>query len=212
MRKGILVVGWRNGPIFPGLVAGLLLWVLLATVRPWTWPPGFGMVAPPVILTLALFGFASSGIRSAPGSKPVRRFALVAAATLGHLLGYVACLAVVQVVLDPEPDVVAVRWLSVVALLLVLGPLVFGTYLWVCDRVGFHELESFSSMRSTSYKSLLRLQFDDDDLRVTVIGVRDVPAARSPEVPVSLTEPAITSSEIDGIVIARAGMRAVTTT
>jgi len=60
----------------------------------------------------------------------------------------------------------------------VLGTVVFVTYLQVADQFGCHTLEAFSGLRIEGWKSHLRLRVSADDLVVQVIGIDHAPSAR----------------------------------
>ena len=62
---------------------------------------------------------------------------------------------------------------------MVLGTVVFVTYLQVADQFGCHTLEAFSGLRIEGWKSHLRLRVSADEVVVRVIGIDHAPSARN---------------------------------
>jgi len=62
-------------------------------------------------------------------------------------------------------------------LILPVATRIFGLYLFVCDRLGFHWDETFSALACEDYKSFLRCEIDQNtqELVVRVLGVERVP-------------------------------------
>jgi hypothetical protein len=65
-----------------------------------------------------------------------------------------------------------------ILLLVVLGTVVFVTYLQVADQFNCHTLEAFSGLRIEGWKSHLRLRVSADEVVVRVIGIDHAPSAR----------------------------------
>ena len=63
------------------------------------------------------------------------------------------------------------------ALLVMLGTMVFVTYLHVADGFGCHTLEAFSGLRIEDWKSHLRLRVSAEEVVVQVIGIDAAPQA-----------------------------------
>ncbi|HEY3409309.1 MAG TPA: hypothetical protein VGK53_14150, partial [Propionicimonas sp.] len=142
--------------------------------RAWQFWVTTGIVA--VLLGL----YAASG---ADAVRPRRRRQwatglLLTGHTLAHLVmaGAVAAM-VAALVADPQRP----PWygyLLAMVLLVVLGIVVFVTYLHVADRFGCHTLEAFSGLRIEDWKSHLRLRVSADEVVVQVIGIEVTPSAR----------------------------------
>jgi hypothetical protein len=62
-------------------------------------------------------------------------------------------------------------------LILPVAARIFGFYLFVCDRLGFHWDETFSALACEDYKSFLRCEIDQEtkELIVRVLGIEHVP-------------------------------------
>lgn len=204
MRAGIWKVGWRSGVIFPALLAGLLLWVFGSLLQHGeVHGPSQASLLPMGVTALVAAAFASIGLKGGAGESAWGRRAKLVLVVLGHLMLYAVCLAVAAAGWRLLPFAPAGAWVCVTLLFLVLGPFAFGIYLWASDKVGFHELEAFSAMRSTQYKSILRLTFEADQVRVTALGMPDVPSSRRKDQQLSKTSPALSCELIETFVVRR---------
>ena len=203
MRWGTWRMGLLNGPIFPGLV-GLVLLGLFATVRDGAGDvldKGTGFAVLGVLVVLG--AFASNGVKHVPGG--LKRRAALATAAVTHTVAYVA--VAVDAATYVWPDLGGPRlvtWLVAYLAFVLLGTLVFTTYLRACDEVGWHELESFSAMRSTRHKALLRLTFTSQAVDAEVIGLDQVPASRATSVTMTPTSsPALSPHQVDTFSVPR---------
>jgi hypothetical protein len=169
-----LAACWRNGlslPLFLGAVDFVLTLALLLSRPALFW-------AATVIVAGLLGVYAASGTEQL---RPRwRRRAAITALLLCHTAAHAGtALLVSSLLLRYGP-----LWPRVLdyfvafALSAVLGTVVFVSYLRVADWWGSHTLEAFSGLRFSGYKSHLRLRVSDEGVRVYVLGMDEVPAAR----------------------------------
>lgn len=169
-----LAVGVRNGPSLP-VLAGAVGVALVAMLRCGPVPAAIGAA----VLAVA-FGFYARYGKNERAPR-VRTGALLA---IGHTAAHVGVAGVAAWFFT---QVVPLGfWWSLAAAfppLVVLDTVVFATYLHVADRFGWHTLEAFSGMRFEEYKSHLRMYVNGDRIRVSVVGMRTVPANRGKATP-----------------------------
>jgi hypothetical protein len=167
-----LAASWRNGWSLPGLLGGVdfVLFVLF----------GMGQVVPfvtgAVAVALLLGIYASNGVPAYPPQR--RTWSTIAGLAVPHALGHVG-IAVGVAELAALAGAPPPWWVypPAFALLAVLGTVAFVCYLHLADLVGCHRVEAFSAMRFDGFKSHLRLQVNDDLVRVHVLGMDEVPAS-----------------------------------
>jgi hypothetical protein len=98
-----------------------------------------------------------------------------------HTLAHVTPLVIAAVLVSRIDDNglrIAVL-LGVVIVLASWSCLVFAAYLHVADRLGFHELESYSGLRIEGFKCLLRVHVESERLVLHAIGIESVPEVRT---------------------------------
>lgn len=181
-RSRFLSAAWRNGPSLPLLigVVDVALFLTFLLHWPFGWSRAWQFWVTTGIVAVLLGLYAASG---ADAVRPRRRRQwatglLLTGHTLAHLVmaGAVAAM-VAALVADPQRP----PWygyLLAMVLLVVLGIVVFVTYLHVADRFGCHTLEAFSGLRIEDWKSHLRLRVSADEVVVQVIGIEVTPSAR----------------------------------
>jgi hypothetical protein len=124
--------------------------------------------------------------RGAEGRRPGwDKNGAVASLLVGHLSGHVAgALAIARVARSGLIRRIAptfVRYPVAFLASSVVGTGILVSYLRLADRWGLHGLEAFSGMRIDGYKCHLRLEVHEDDVRVHVIVIDDVPTAQCAE-------------------------------
>jgi Calcineurin-like phosphoesterase len=181
-RSRFLSAAWRNGPSLPVLIGAVdvALFLTLLLHWPFGWPRAWQFWVATGIVAVLLGLYAASG---ADAVQPRRRRQWATALLLtGHTLAHlVAAGAVAALVAALVADPLRPPWygygLAVVALV-VLGMVVFVTYLHIADRFNCHTLEAFSGLRVEGWKSHLRLRVSADEVLVQVIGFEVTPSAR----------------------------------
>ena len=189
---GWLAVAWRNGLLLPILIA-LLNWSASSALSHLGFEPidndgAFRMSTAWAWMLLgvylaALGGFATKGAQDAAWpavatsiSKRLRVWAAFLFLLVVHVVFQLvaicgACALTDWLSLDdPLSSVVTL------GLLAVFGVLAFAAYLHAADLLGLHDLEAYSAMGLTGYKSIVRLRFASDGVTAYVWGVRDVPS------------------------------------
>jgi Calcineurin-like phosphoesterase len=181
-RTRFLSAAWRNGPSLPLLLGAMDVALFLTFLQHWPfdWPRAWQFWVTTGIVAVLLGFYAASG---ADGVRPRRRREWVTALLLtGHTLAHlVASWAVAALVAALVTDPARPPWYGYVLailLLVVLGIVVFVTYLHVADGIGCHTLEAFSGLRIEDWKSHLRLRVTADEVVVQVIGIDRTPSAR----------------------------------
>ncbi|CRK57955.1 hypothetical protein [Alloactinosynnema sp. L-07] len=171
-RFRFLAAAYRNGVDFP-LLAGVVHALIFLAV----------LLRGPVLITIVavviavLFGaYAASGVKGHRPGWP-RKFAMFGL-TIGHAALHagpaflVAWLGFGWELGGHEPWVYAVTAVGMV----VLGTVVFVSYLHLADGFGYHTLEAYSGLRIEDYKCHLRLRVTADQVEVYVIGMDKVTA------------------------------------
>jgi hypothetical protein len=144
------------------------------------WPRAWQFWVATGVLGVLLGFYAASGANAV---RPRRRRRWVIGLLLtGHTLAHlVVAWAVAALVAGLVTDPARPPWYGYVLailLLVVLGTVVFVTYLQVADQFGCHTLEAFSGLRIEGWKSHLRLRVSADEVLVRVIGIDHAPSAR----------------------------------
>jgi hypothetical protein len=204
MRRVTWALGWRNGPFFPVLLGLAQLGLFAAMLRANSSSSAGSVVAQRpaiawvsvVALLVVLCLFAATGIRGSVAGR-WRRWGTVLLAGGLHTALQCAVPAVGAFVLWPDHSPPSpYLWPAYVGFV-IPATLQFSCYLRVCEHLGFHELESFSSQHSERYKCLLRMTFTDDQVAVVAVGLDSVPASRRKNV----TMTAASSPQLDPHVI-----------
>lgn len=170
-----LSLAWRNGPGFP-LLTGVFSTLFAASaggVLAGEWQRGLATGVVPAIVVVA---WAAIGARD----RVDHRVAFAARNGLVHLilqlllgLGLsrlfdwllrfdpVAARVCVEVLIATPPAIALVAW-----------------YLAWAHKAGCHDLEAFSGLRFTEYRSMLRMEIGGRSIAVHAIGIREVPSTR----------------------------------
>jgi hypothetical protein len=181
-RSRFLSAAWRNGPSLPALIGVVDVALFLTFLLHWPsdWPRAWQFWVATGIVAVLLGFYAAAGA-DAVRPRRRRRWAiglLLTGHTLAHLVvGWAVAALVAALVADPARP----PWYGYVLailLLVVLGTMVFVTYLQVADQFNCHTLEAFSGLRIEGWKSHLRLRVSADEVVVRVIGIDHAPSAR----------------------------------
>jgi hypothetical protein len=186
-NRWFLRAAYRNGRSLP-LAVGLADIALLVFLIPnmyspfhqsWAAPKPLSVVVIAIVGTL-LWTYALSGTKDVP--ERMRRTGVL---TFGHTSAHVVLTwlvalgstwVVTRLMPDSEPTVRLAHALAGIVML-VLGMVVFVTYLYLADRLlSCHTLEAFSGMRIDGYKSHLRLRVQHDRVDVWAVGMDRVPS------------------------------------
>ncbi len=181
-RSRFLSAAWRNGPSLPALIgaADVALFLTFLLHWPFGWPRAWQFWVTTGIVAVLLGFYAASGAHAV---RPRRRRQwaiglLLTGHTLAHLVAAGAVAALVAALVADPARPPWYGYLLAIMLLVVVGTVVFVTYLHVADRFGCHTLEAFSGLRIEDWKSHLRLRVSADELVVQVIGIDVTPQAR----------------------------------
>lgn len=204
MRRDIWKMGLHNGPGLPAVIGALVTCVFWTVAgRPLDEVVRWPSIIACIVLAALTYSYALTGIRGRQrGRSWAFRLIKVGIAALAHTAVHLLGIALVAWVVWELHGSGRPAWLLLAFLpFVVFGTLVFTLYLIVSDWFGYHETEAFASTRSTKYKSLLRLTFDDDKVSVDVIGLDQVPSASNPKTPIA--EMTLEPRQIDRFVVCR---------
>ena len=181
-RSRFLSAAWRNGPSLPVLIGAVDVALFLTFLLHWPlgWPRAWQFWVATGIVAIVLGFYAASGAHDV---RPRRRRRwvigfLLTGHTLAHLLVAAAVAALVAALVADPGRPPWYGYVLAIALLMVVGTVVFVTYLQVADGFGCHTLEAFSGLRIEDWKSHLRLRVTADEVVVQVIGIDATPQAR----------------------------------
>jgi hypothetical protein len=181
-RTRFLSAAWRNGPSLPVLIGAVDVALFLTFLLHWPfdWHRAWQFWVATGIVAVLLGFYAASG---ADAVRPRRRRQwatglLLTGHTLAHLVAAGAVAAVVAALVADPARPPWYGYLFAIVALVVLGTVVFVTYLHVADRFACHTLEAFSGLRLEGWKSHLRLRVSADEVVVQVIGIDVTPSAR----------------------------------
>ena len=180
-RSRFLSAAWRNGPSLPVLIgaADVALFLTFLMHWPFGWPRAWQFWVTTVIVAVLLGLYAASGAHAVRPRRR-RRWAiglLLTGHTLAHLVAAAAVAALVAALVADPARPPWYGYLIAIALLVMLGTMVFVTYLHVADGFGCHTLEAFSGLRIEDWKSHLRLRVSAEEVVVQVIGIDVAPQA-----------------------------------
>jgi hypothetical protein len=169
-----LAVGVRNGLTLPAL-AGAVGVALLATLR-------CGLL--PAVISAAVLALAFGFYAKYGKNERAPRMATGALLAIGHTAAHVG-VAGAAAWFFTQVLPLGFWWSLAAAFLplVVLNTAVYATYLHIADHFGWHTLEAFSGMRFEEYKSHLRMYVHEKGIRVSVVGMRAVPANRGKATP-----------------------------
>lgn len=203
LRRGIWTMGLHNGPGLPALIGALLTCVFWTVAgRPLDQVVRWPSVIACVVFAALTYAYALTGIRGRRGRSWKFRLIKVGVAAVAHTAVHLVAIALVAWLVWELNGEGRPAWLLLAYIpFVILGTLVFTLYLIVSDWFGYHETEAFASTRSSKYKSVLRLTFDEAKVSVDVIGLDQVPSARRSTTPIK--DMPLTPRQVDHFEVAR---------